>query len=186
MSNRVLTPVFRVSYPNVFKPRKNELSGKEEYSLVALFAKGDDLTALKQAAQAAAEYKWGPDQKKWPKNLRLPFRDQGDRAKEENGKEILPAGYEKGAIYLNLKCTERPGLVDAKVQSIIDESEFYAGCFARATVHAYAYDQAGNRGISFGLENIQKVKDGETLGGRIKATDAFTPIENATTESLFE
>lgn len=171
------TPTFRVSYPNVFKAKKNDLNGKDEFSVVALFKKGEDLSALKAAAQKAIVDKWGPDKAKWPTNLRSPFRDQAERAKEVDGKRILPAGHEEGAIFLNLKSSQRPGVVDQNVQDIIDESQFYAGCFARASVNAYAYDQKGNRGVSFGLGNIQKVKDGDPLGNRAKPEQDFAPIQ---------
>lgn len=175
----VMTPVFRASYPSVFKPKENTLNGKQEYSVVALFSKDADLSGLKKAAQAVIEEKWGKDKKKWPPNLRSPFRDQAERAKidEVTGKKVLPAGYEEGAIFLTIKSQNRPGVVDANVQDIIDESDFYAGCYARATVHAYAYDQKGNRGVSFGLANIQKTKDGDPLSGRARAQDDFAPIE---------
>jgi hypothetical protein len=170
------TPKFRVSYPNVFKAKKNDLNGKDEFSVVALFKKGEDLTALKTAAQKAIVDKWGPDKAKWPTNLRSPFRDQGERAKEVDGKRVLPAGHEEGAIFLNLKSAQRPGVVDQNVQDILDESQFYAGCYARASVNAYAYDQKGNRGVSFGLGNIQKVAEGEPLGNRAKPEQDFAPI----------
>lgn len=170
------TPTFRVSYPNVFKAKKNDLNGKDEFSIVALFKKGEDLSALKAAATKAITDKWGPDKAKWPTNLRSPFRDQGERAKEVDGKRILPAGHEEGAIFLNLKSSQRPGVVDQNVQDILDESQFYAGCYARASVNAYAYDQKGNRGVSFGLGNIQKVKDGEPLGNRARPESDFAPI----------
>lgn len=177
----VMTPKFRVSYPNVFKPKRNELSGKDEYSIVALFPKGADLSDLQKAAREAIEAKWGPDKAKWPKKLRNPFRDQSERAKEDEvtGRKVLPQGYEEGAFYLNLKSSQRPGVVDQNVQDIIDESQFYAGCWARATVSCYAYDQAGNRGVSFGLGNIQKVAEGDPLGGRSRAQDDFAAIEGA-------
>lgn len=170
------TPTFRVSYPNVFKAKKNDLNGKDEFSVVALFKKGEDLTALKAAAAKAITDKWGPDKFKWPQNLRTPFRLQEERAKEVDGKRILPAGHEEGAVFLNLKSSQRPGVVDQNVQDILDESQFYAGCFARASVNAYAYDQKGNRGVSFGLGNIQKVKDGEPLGNRARPEADFAPI----------
>jgi hypothetical protein len=185
----VNTPIFRVSYPNVFKPAFNKLNNKEEFSVVALFKKGEDLTKLKQAAQAAIEKKWGTDKTKWPKNLRSPFRDQAERAKDVDGKRILPAGHEEGAIFLNLKSSQRPGVVDQQVQAIINESEFYSGCYAIASVNAYAYSQLGNNGVSFGLGNLQKVKDGEPLGNRARPEADFAPIsvpageENAATGS---
>lgn len=175
------TPEFRVSYPNVFKPKRNDLNGQDEYSVVALFPKGADLSKLKEAAQKAIIDKWGPDKAKWPANLRSPFRDQGERAKVVDGKRILPAGHEEGAIFLNLKSKQRPGVVDQNVQDILDESQFYAGCFARASVKAFAYDQKGNRGVAFGLGNIQKIRDGEPLGNRAKPEQDFAPIQTEQT-----
>lgn len=171
------TPEFRVSFPNVFQPKRNELSGKDEYSLVALFPKDADLSKLKSAMAEACVKKWGPDKAKWPKNIRSPLRDQGDRAKEKDGRTTLPQGHEEGAIFLNLKSDRKPGLVDKDVQPIIDQSEFYGGCYAIATVRAYAYSVKGNSGVAFGLGNIQKTRDGEAFGvGRTTPEDDFKPI----------
>lgn len=170
------TPRFRVSYPNVFKPKRNDLNGQDEFSIVCLFKKGEDLSKLKAAMHQAAVAKWGADQSKWPKGLRSPLRDQGERAKDVDGKRILPPAHEEGAIFLNLKSKQRPGVVDQNVQQIIDESQFYAGCYAIASVNAFAYDQKGNRGISFGLGNIQKVADGEPLGNRASPEQDFAPV----------
>jgi len=170
---KVLTPKFRASYPNVFKAVSNKLSKKMEYSVVALFPKGADLSGLKKAAKDACIEKWGADETKWPKNLESPFKDQGDRAKDG----VLPQGYEKGAIYMNLKNKNKPGVVDQNVQPIIDESEFYPGCWAIASVNCFAWDYEGVKfGVSFGLNNIQKVKDGEPFSGRTKAEDDFAPV----------
>lgn len=173
----VMTPKFRVSWPNVFTPKLNNLSNKEEYSVTALFAKNADLTALKVAAQKAMEKKWGKEQSKWPKNIRSPFRLQEERMKDG----VLPPGHEEGAVFINLKSKDRPQIVDAQVQDIIDTSAFYAGCYARATVNAYAYGGPGtgiSAGVAFGLGNIQKLADGEPLGGgRTKAEDDFEAIE---------
>lgn len=161
------------------KPKMNSLSGKLEYSLEALFSPDTDLTELKNAAKEVLIEKWGEDKAKWPKKLRSPFKKQGDRTKEIDGKTILPEPYVDGAEYLSLKSSQKPGLVNEKVDDIIDESEFYAGCYARATINVYAYDQAGNRGVAFGLGNIQKVKDGEPLGSRTRAQDDFAPVTHS-------
>lgn len=173
----ILTPKFRVSYPKVFKAELNTLNNKMEYSVVALFKKGEDLTVLKDAVQAEIVRKWGADPKKHPANLRTPFRDQADKAREQDGKRFLPAGHEEGAIYLNLKSQQRPGVVDQQVQPIIDETEFYPGCYARASVSVYAYEQGANRGVNFGLSNIQKVADGEPFSGRPTAEASFSPVK---------
>ena len=173
MSN-VMTPNFRASYPKLFKAEVNKLSGKQEYSVVALFKKGEDLSALKKAAEACIIEKLGADKSKWPKNLRSPFRDQADKMKDGE----MPEGHEEGAIFMNLKTQQKPGVVDQNVQPMLDESELYAGCVCRATVRPYYYDQAGNRGVAFGLQNVQKVADGEPLGGsRASATAEFAPVE---------
>lgn len=174
-----MTPTFRMSYPNVFTPRKNELSGKDEYGTVCLFEKGENLSKLEALCRAAMEKKWGKDQTQWPKPIRSPFRDQGEKAKMVDGKRVLPAGHVDGAIFINLKSSQRPGVVDQNVQRVIDESQIYAGCYARATITAYAYEQKGNRGVAFGLVNLQKVKDGEPLSGRNQPEADFVPVEGA-------
>lgn len=175
---KVMTPKFRVSYPHVFKPQLNKLNNKEEYSVQALFKKGEDLSPLIKAVKECAAAKWG-SWDKIPKNFRSPFRKQEERGKEEDGKLVLPAGHEVGAIFITLKSKERPGVVNQKVEDIIDETEFYAGCYARAKVTVYAYSQAGNNGVSFGLQNIQKMSDGDPLGSRLRAQDDFEPIAGA-------
>lgn len=172
----VKTPVFRVNWPNVIKPKFNKLSKKDEYSLEAIFDLGADLSALKEACQAAIEEKW-PNPTTRPKAIKLPFREQTDKAVLVDGKEVLPAGYTKGGIYIRLKSDQRPGLVDQKVKPIVDTSEFYSGCYAWCKLNAFAYDQAGNRGVSFGLGNIQKVKEGEPLSGRPTPEQDFAPIQ---------
>ncbi len=181
------TPEFRVAFPTVFRPKKNDMNGKDEYSLVALFPKGADLNKLKVAAQDALAKKFGEDKKKWPKGLRSPFRDQGDREKEVDGVMVLPAGYEKGAIYLNLRSTQKIGVVNQQVEAIIDESDFYGGCWCIASINAYAYDTAGNKGVAFGLGNVQKVRDDDAFGNRTKPEEDFAPVaggeENAAADT---
>jgi len=173
MSTTVTTPVFRLSYPKLFKAELNKLNGKEEFSLVALFPKGTDLTAMQKAAQAAIEKKWGTDPSKWPKPLKNPFRKHEER--EKDGK--LPDGHEPGGIFMNLKSERKPTVVDQNVQEILDPAKIYAGCFVRASINFYAYDQKGNRGVSAGLGHVQLVRDGDPLGNVVRVTDAFAPVE---------
>lgn len=189
------TPKFRVSYPSVFKAKLNKLSGKEEFSVVALFAKDADLTELKKAAEAAVVAEWGADPKKWPAKLKTPFRDQAEKMKDG----VMPAGHEAGAIFLTLRSKNRPGVVVSgknkvtgapELVPIEEEKDFYAGCYAIASVSVYAYDQAGNRGVSFGLVNLMKVADGDTLSASAaKPSEEFTPIPDieagATATALF-
>ena len=69
------------------------------------------------------------------------------------------------------------------MNEILDESEIYSGCYGKVSLRAFAYDQKGNKGVSFGLQNVQKVRDGESLGGRVNPQDEFKPVENAATET---
>lgn len=166
MADFIMTPEFRVSFPNVFRPREAQDGGKAKYSLSMLFAKGVDLSAFKAAAQAAAAEKWGA---KVPGNLKSPFLDAGRYEYE---------GYEEGMVLIRATSLQKPGLVDMAVQPIIDEADFYPGCYARAKIRAFAYDNNGNRGISFGLGNIQKLRDGEPLGGRSRPEDDFDAVSD--------
>lgn len=176
--NYTNTPFFRAAYPHLFKPKMNDLNGKEEYSLVALFPKGCDLTELKTLVVNAITEKWG-EKSKWPANLKSPFRDQGEREKIIDGVKVLQEGYEAGAIFINLKSNRRPGVVNQQVKDILDHTEIYSGCWCRAQVSAFAYDQKGNRGVAFNLIHVQKVKDDESISGRTTPQEAFAPIVKA-------
>lgn len=186
-SNLILTPPFRVSYPNVFKPKLNEQSDKMEYSIMALFKKGENLDALKKAAMDAGAAKWGKDPKKWPHGWRNPFRDQGEKQKMNDAKELyLPEPYEEGAKFLTLKSTRKPGIVDQNREDILEESEIYPGCWCRAAVSVFTYGGPGTgftAGINFGLVHLQKVRDDESLIGTSKPQDIFSPIEGAKEEN---
>ena len=86
---------------------------------------------------------------------------------------------EAGATCISFKSSEsyRPGVVDREKKEILTSDECYSGMIARATVDAFAWDKAGNKGISFGLQNVQKLDDGERLGGgRIPSNDDFDPL----------
>lgn len=177
MTDNVMTPEFRASFVNVFRPGKSMEEGKPgKYSVTMLFKPGADLSKLKAAAAQAVKDKWGD---KPPKLLRSPFRDQGEKEFD---------GYVEGAVFINATSDKKPGLVDGKLQDIIDETEFYSGCWARATVRAFAYDKAGNKGVAFGLQNVQKLRDDKPLGGGgVKASDEFEAVaESGTAGGMFD
>ena len=165
------TPQARLSFPHLFTAELNDLSGKMEYSTVALFPKGADLSEMKAAAQAAVVAKWGSDPAKWPSPLKSPFRDQG-----EGGRADKYSGYEAGATFVTFKSQNRPGVVDVNVKAVIDPSRVYAGVWAIIHTNCYAYDNKGNRGVAFGLEHVQVIKDDEPLDGRTKVEGAFKAI----------
>lgn len=164
---RVITPVFRVSFPRVFKAEAFE-DQPAKFSCTLLFPKNADLSEMKKAVHAAKVATWGSDQAEWPKKLRTPFRD-GDE------KEDLE-GY-KGMIYVTVSNKHKPQVVDKNLEPITEESDdFYAGCKARAALRAFTYDTKGNKGVTFSLESLQKMGEGERFSGRMKAEDVFTKV----------
>lgn len=40
------------------------------------------------------------------------------------------------------------------------------GVYGRASINFYAFNSNGNKGIACGLNNLQKIRDGEPLGGK--------------------
>lgn len=169
--NKLTTPEFRASFPTLFKAQSfNE--GKEKFSVVMVFPKSTDLSPLKAAARAAAQARWPNG---LPANLRSPFREGSEKGDLE--------GFGPDTVFITSSTIRKPGVVDRQLNHIIDPDAFYAGCYARATVSAFAYDQAGNKGISFGLHNVQFLRDGEPLAGGTKAEDDFEAVEGG--EDMF-
>jgi hypothetical protein len=161
MTTRVTTGEVRTSYFSALAPRKNELSGKDEFSTQILIPKTDKetLTALKNAAKLALTEKFGD---KVPKNVRNPLRD-GDTETKSDGS---PLGKEyAGHFFCNVKSTSKPGAIDAHGHDLIGNDDIVSGDYIRVSLNAYAYSQAGNNGVSFGLNNILLVRKGEPLGG---------------------
>ena len=78
----------------------------------------------------------------------------------------------------NANSKTAPQIVDKAVKPILDRDEVYSGCYARVSLNFYAFNSNGNKGIACGLGNIQKIRDGESLGGRSSATDDFSIEED--------
>lgn len=166
---KVIVPC-RFSYLHCWEPAAVN-GGEPKYSVSAIIDKKDTKTinAIKAAIEQAKKdsvSKWGG---KVPANLHLPLRDGDiDRPDDE--------AY-AGCYFFNANSRQAPQVVDAKVQPIIDQSEVYSGCYGKISVTFYGYNANGNRGIAAGLGNIQKLKDGESLGGRSNAADDFQTEE---------
>lgn len=175
---KCLTPEFRVSFPNLFKAvgfKKEKDPAKFKYSVTMLFPKNVDLSALKKAVFTAASEVHGTDKSKWPKNFELPFKDGDDKAEID--------GYE-GMIVVRASSKQRPGVIDRDKSVITEEDQsIYAGCYARATLVALCYGKGteidyGKSGVSFMLQNVQKLRDGEAFSGKTKAEDDFDAVED--------
>lgn len=164
-NTKVIVPC-RFSYLHCWEPDSVN-GGDPKYSVSAIIPKSDTKTvnAIKAAIEQAKKdsvSKWGG---KVPANLKLPLRDGDiDRPDDE--------AY-AGCYFFNANSRQAPQVVDSKVQPILDQSEVYSGCYGKISVTFYGYNSNGNRGIAAGLGNIQKLKDGESLGSRTSAADDF-------------
>lgn len=170
MSSKVITNKVRFSYVNIFRSRAFREGQDAKFSICLLIPKEDKAglakiqRAIDEAVQEGISSKWGGKQ---PKNLHLPLRD-GDLERADEAPE-----YE-GMMFLNANSNSKPGIVDKDLNEILDPDEVYSGCWGRASINFFPYDSNGNRGVGVGLNNIQKLKDGERLGAaRANAEDDF-------------
>lgn len=166
MSNeRVMTPKFRATFVNVFE--ENE---KGKRTICMLFdKKTTNLDELKELAKNVANDKYGD---KIPKKFKFPFKDGDDSDNYD------PEQYPDfaGNYVMNASTKFKVGVVDESATPIIDQSEFYSGCYARATVQMGCYDVDGNKGVCVYLQNVQKLADGDSMGGARRAEDEFTSV----------
>lgn len=169
---KVITgPTTRWSYANVWEP-KSINGGTPKYSVSLIIPKSDKVTVekIKKAIQAAYEEgqsKLKGNGKSVPSLsvIKTPLRD-GDLERPDD--EAYANSY-----FINANSATAPGIVDADRNTIIDRSEVYSGVYGRASINLYAFNSNGNKGIACGLNNLQKIKGGEPLGGKSRAEDDF-------------
>lgn len=178
MANKVNNPMkvitgpdTRWSYANVWEPKAIN-GGTPKYSVSLIIPKSDTVTIKKIEAAIEAAYKEGEAKLKGNGRsvpalsvLKTPLRD-GDAERPDD--ETYANAY-----FVNANSATAPGIVDADRQPILDRSEVYSGVYGRASINFYAFNSNGNKGIACGLNNLQKIRDGEPLGGKSRAEDDF-------------
>ena len=181
MKNRIATKVItsartRWSYANVWDP-KSINGGKPKYSVSLIIPKDDEKTVAAIKAAIEAAYKEGENKlrgngKSVPalSAIKTPLRD-GDAERPDD--EAYANSY-----FINANSDTAPGIVDASCQPILDRSEVYSGVYGRASINLYAFNSNGNKGIACGLNNLQKIKDGDPLGGKSRAEDDFSDLDD--------
>ena len=184
MANKVMNPTkvitgpkTRFSYLNVNEPKTPIGGGTPKYSVSLIIPKSDTATIAKIKAAIKAAYDEGQSKLKGSskfvpglEDLKTPLRD-GD--KERKGDEA----YE-GCYFVNANSTTKPGVVDGDRNPILETSELYYGIYGRASINFYAFNSNGNKGIACGLNNLQKLSDGEPLGGHSRAEDDFADLDD--------
>lgn len=173
-STKVVTSKVRFCYAHVWEPTSIEEGGKKKYTVSIVIPKTATklLEKIESAIQAALEA--GKSSKfggKVPAKFKHPLRD-GDEERPDD------AAYE-GCMFLTASSDRQPGIVDANVDPILDKDEFYSGCYGRASLNFYAFNTNGSKGIAVGLNNLQKLEDGERLaGGASSAEDDFGSMDD--------
>lgn len=174
---KVITgPETRWSYANVWEA-KSINGGTPKFSVSLIIPKSDTVTIKKIQAAIEAAYKEGEAKLKGNGRsvpalsvLKTPLRD-GDTERPDD--EAYADAY-----FVNANSATAPGIVDADRQPILDRSEVYSGVYGRASINFYAFNSNGNKGIACGLNNLQKIRDGEPLGGKSRAEDDFAMEED--------
>lgn len=160
-TTKVVTGKVRFCYEHVFEPSAMNEGDAEKYSVCILIPKTDEKTISKiksaiEAAKQLGKAQLADKNGKIPSTIKLPLRD-GD---EERGDD--PAF--EGMYFINANSNRKPSIVDKELNPIMDKSEFYSGCYGRASINFYAYNKQ-SKGIAAGLNNLQKLEDGEMLAG---------------------
>lgn len=208
------TPIVRILYPHVHRPTpKQKGSDVLVYNAVLLFPKDlrkayealklpehlivkslDRMDEMKKVAASTAIEFFGSKDKvpvaikhmDLAKGSGWPFRDQKDKIDPDRADN---APYEEGGLFLTPYSTKKPEVVDRK-RMPVDEEDFYSGCWGIASLTCKGYDESGNRGVSFYLNNLQKICDDSRVGGRSTAAQDFDDIEDfgdtaSSADSLF-
>ena len=160
-TTKVVTGLVRLSYVQIFNKRSFTEDSDAKYSLCVLVPKKDTKTLKKIQAAVKAAAEEGISTKfngKKPSNLHMPLRD-GDEERADEAPEY------KGMYFFNCKSDRKPGIVDKDCNEILDPDEVYSGCWGRVSVNFYPYSVNGNKGVAVGLNNVQKLKDDQRLGG---------------------
>lgn len=168
-STKVITGKVRFSYANVFEPTAMQDGQTPKYNVSIIISKSDTKTveAIKKAIEAAKEAgksKIADKNGKIPVNLKTPLRD-GDEERPDD-----PA-YEN-SYFINANSERKPGIVDRDLNPIMSRDDFYSGCYGRASISFYAFN-VNSKGIACGLNNLQKLEDGERLAGGSSAEEDF-------------
>ena len=180
---RIITPEFRAVWCSIMRPAEgmNHKAGdKLKYSLKAAFPPTADLSQLKAQANAAASEFFGSKlaEEKFVKSLNPTFRrnDDLDNPIEGIGDDWMIVTFSAKED----RFSPSRNLVDSQNNGIMNEVEVYSGAWFKVQTNAYGYDKAGNRGVAFGLVNVQKTRDDDPIGNAPPAANkAFEAVAAA-------
>lgn len=151
---KVITNKVRLSFVHVLEPHAMEEGQEKKYSVMLLIPKEDKETVgnMKKAIKAAYEAAKSDKLKgvKFDK-LKITLRDGDDEMDIEDRPEF------EGMYFMNVSSKTKPQVVkreDGMLVKTDSPDDVYSGVYAIASVNFYAYNTAGNKGVSAGLNNI--------------------------------
>jgi len=167
------SPEGMLAFLHVITPRARAQGKEPDFSLCVIFDKKaqdtDAYRALERAVDAAIDDRWPGKSKDaaFRKRISSPFKDGGEKSQYP--------GFNKGDIYIAPWTKIRPGLVDRNLQPIMSKDEIWAGQIGRVFVNAFAWENSGKMGVSFGLNHVQITKgEGQPrIDGRVTAASVF-------------
>jgi hypothetical protein len=181
MAERMHSPEGTARYVSVFTPRQRknkqgEAQGDPKYQITLIFDDPRELKAMKKAAQEVGEEKFGKKYMDLVKRGKAnwPFGKNVD--KEDDDGNRIPGFEDDDGEFVGFKTKDKPGIVDADAEPIMDKSEIYDGMRARVSCRPFAYDNE-SKGVAFALINVQKLDDGDRLSGDPSAEDDFKPAK---------
>lgn len=180
--SKLHTPAGTACWVNVFTPKqrtdaKGQPKGDPKYQITLCFSRKADLSEMEAEAERVGKEKFGPKFMDLVNKGKMnwPFSDNDDKAEDdETGEPREPFAGNKGGVHVGFKSGDKPGIVDADAEPIMDKSDVYSGMEARVSCRAFAYDNE-SKGVAFFLINVQKLGDGERLSGNPSAEDDFAP-----------
>jgi hypothetical protein len=175
--DEIITEPVQIAFPALFEPKSRyKDSPRLTFQATLILPPSYDLAPLRKCMQAAAAEKWGA---KLPSKERMAAWGNPLRKCEEKGDDNgeLPKGFLPGGHFIAVHSDYQPPVVDQATRPVKDKNMVYPGMFCRFHLNAFAWENGGRWGISFGLNGVQLVRDGERLDGRRPATDLFQPIE---------
>ena len=162
----LLSPKARCAFVTLLQAKSFE-DGEAKFSVVLVFDKAAQATPEYKRMEAAAD-KCAAE--KWPAGL--PAKFNGPFRPSSEKPEYLPAD----CTFISISSKLKPQCVDADGTDLFETSELYSGIYGRASLTVYPYDKKGNKGVAFGLNNFQKLGEGEPMSNRPSAASDFGTV----------
>lgn len=166
-ASRLVTPPVRLMFPELFRaaPVMKD-KNKMRFQATLLIPPSVDMKPFHEAVKAAMLADWGAVQRISGRSS--PFKRCDDQEKQYNG--MAP-----GWVMIRTNSKFAPHVVDQKRQDILEEDRIFAGCWCRFAIHAFTWDDP-ERGVSFGLDAVQLIREDTRLDGRKGPEDLFEEV----------